>query len=129
MDNRVTIDRLKQMEVTVYEKVRQKTYVKKDEGDKAKGAFKFFDMEDKGIVDFKRFVQTLERLNCNFTEKEMKVLYQKHAGSDGILTFDEMCGLLFDMGSGVKDNSNPIFETSKGINGMITSQGMSKRLS
>lgn len=44
MDNRVTIDRLKQMEVTVYEKVRQKTYVKKDEGDKAKGSFRFFDM-------------------------------------------------------------------------------------
>ena len=67
LDNRVTIDRLKQMEVTVYEKVRQKTYMKKDEGDKAKGSFKFFDMEDKGIVDYRRFVQTLERLNCNFT--------------------------------------------------------------
>lgn len=40
-----------------------------------------------------------------------------------------MCGLLFDMGSGVKDNINPIFEVSKGINGMITSQGMSKKLS
>lgn len=30
MDNRVTIDRLKEMEVTIYEKVRQKTYFKKD---------------------------------------------------------------------------------------------------
>ena len=59
MDNRVTIDRLKEMEVTVYEKVRQKTIMKKDEGDKAKGSFRFFDMEDKGIVDYKRFVQTL----------------------------------------------------------------------
>jgi len=59
----------------------------------------------------------------------MKTLYQKHAGADGILTYDEMCGLLFDMGSGVKDNVNPIFETSKGLNGIITSQGMSKKLS
>jgi len=33
--------------------------VKKDEGDKAKGNFKFFDMEDKRIVDYKRFVQTM----------------------------------------------------------------------
>lgn len=32
MDNSVKMDRLKQMEVTIYEKVRQKTYVKKDEG-------------------------------------------------------------------------------------------------
>ena len=76
------------MEVTVYEKVRQKTYFKKDEGEKSKLNFRFFDMEDKGIVDFKRFVQTLERLACKFTEKEMKVLYQKHAGSDGILTYE-----------------------------------------
>jgi hypothetical protein len=30
MDNKVTIDRLRQMEVTVFEKVRQKTYIKKD---------------------------------------------------------------------------------------------------
>lgn len=52
-------------------------------------------MEDKGIVDYGRFIQTFERLGCKFTDKEMKVLYQKHAGSDGILTYEEMCGLLF----------------------------------
>lgn len=88
MDNRVTIDRLKQMEVTIFEKVRQKTYIKKDEGEKGKTGFRFFDMEDKGIVDYGRFVQTLERLACKFTDKEMKVLYQKHAGQDGILTYE-----------------------------------------
>ncbi len=69
--------------------------MKKDEGDKSKAGFRFFDMEDKGVVDYDRFVQTLERLGCKFTSKEMKVLYQKHAGSDGILTYEEMCGLLF----------------------------------
>lgn len=47
------------MEVTVFEKTRQKTYIKKDEGEKGKGSFRFFDMEDKGIVDYGRFVQTL----------------------------------------------------------------------
>jgi hypothetical protein len=43
-DNRVTIDRLKQMEVILYEKVRQRTYIKKDEGLKTQNAFRFFDM-------------------------------------------------------------------------------------
>lgn len=85
-------------------------------------------MEDKGIVDFDRFVQTLERLACKFTDKENKALYLKHAGSDGILTYEEMCGLLFEMGSGVKDNPNPVFELAKNTTGMATSQGMSKRL-
>ena len=71
-------------------------------------------MEDKGIVDYGRFVQTLERLGCKFTDKQLKVLYQKHAGSDGILTYEEMCGLMFEMGSGKKDNQNPIYESAKG---------------
>ena len=39
-----------------------------------------------------------------------------------------MCGLLFEMGSGVKDNTNPIYELAKSNNGYGTTQGMSKRL-
>lgn len=39
--------------------MRQKTYLKKDEGTKSKADFRFFDMEDKGVVDYGRFVQTL----------------------------------------------------------------------
>ena len=58
----------------------------------------------------------------------MKVLYQKHAGSDGILTYEQMCALLFDMGSGLKDNKNTIYEMAKSNNGWGTTQGMSKRL-
>lgn len=114
--------------MTIYEKVRQKTYVKKDEGDKSKGAFRFFDMEDKGIVDYGRFLQTMERLGCKFTDKELKVLYQKHAGEDGILTYEEMCALMFEMGSGIKDNINPIYESAKHGYGLITTPGMTKKL-
>ena len=32
LDDRVTVDRLKQMEVTIFQKTRQKTYIKTDEG-------------------------------------------------------------------------------------------------
>jgi hypothetical protein len=39
----------------------------------------------------------------------MRVLYKKHAGKDNLLTYEEMCALLFEMGSGVKDNTNPIY--------------------
>lgn len=58
----------------------------------------------------------------------MRVLFKKHAGADGILTYEQMCGLLFEMGSGVKDNTNPIYEMAKSNNGLGTTQGMSKRL-
>ena len=37
------------MEVLLYEKVRQRTLIKKDEGIKSQKAFRFFDMEDKGF--------------------------------------------------------------------------------
>jgi hypothetical protein len=47
------------MEVILYEKVRQRTYIKKDEGLTAHQAFKFFDMEDKGMIDFPRFRSVL----------------------------------------------------------------------
>ena len=58
----------------------------------------------------------------------MKVLYQKHAGIDGILTYEEMCGLLFEMGSGVKDNKNPVYESAKGYHGQVTTPGMTKKI-
>lgn len=58
----------------------------------------------------------------------MKVLYQKHAGSDGVITYEEMCALLFQMGSGVKDNKNPVYEMAKLNSGLGTTQGMTKKL-
>jgi hypothetical protein len=85
-------------------------------------------MEDKGIVDYERFVQVLEKLACKFTPKEMKALYAKHAGSDGIMTYDEMCGLLFEMGSGVKDNPNFIYENAKKTGNYTVTHGMTKKL-
>ena len=39
-----------------------------------------------------------------------------------------MCALLFDMGSGLKDNKNTIYELAKSNNGWGTTQGMSKKL-
>lgn len=38
-----------------------------------------------------------------------------------------MCGLLFEMGLGVKDNKNPIYEIAKTNDGWGTSQGMTKK--
>jgi Ca2+-binding EF-hand superfamily protein len=57
------------MEVILYEKVRQRTLIKKDEGLRTQNAFRFFDMEDKGYVDFARFKKALEKLGCGFSEK------------------------------------------------------------
>jgi len=84
-------------------------------------------MEDKGSIDYDRFKKVLEKVGCGFSQKETRAIFEKHAGPDLILSYEEMCGLFFEMSSGVKDNVNPIYELSQ-KEGMVTSPGMSKRI-
>lgn len=66
-------------------------------------------MEDKGVVDFARFTRTLDSLGCKFLPKELRALYQKHSDNAEVMTYQQFCGLLFEMGSGNKDNQNVVF--------------------
>ena len=116
------------MEVTVFESVRQRTYIKKDEGIRSNTAFKFIDLQQKGIVDLQRFVAVLDRIGCRFTDKECKALFYKHSGGNNVLEYEALIGLLFHMVSGVKDNTNPVFELAKNKEGAITTPGMTRSL-
>lgn len=49
----VSPERLAQLETILYEKIRQKTFTKEDEGKTLKKAFQYFDLEGKNVVDFK----------------------------------------------------------------------------
>lgn len=51
----VSPERLEQLEHTLYEKIRQKTLVKEDEAKTLYKAFKYFDLNDTGVVDSKQF--------------------------------------------------------------------------
>lgn len=55
----VSPERIRQVELTSYEKIRDKTYVKQDEGLTSKAAFRYFDLEDKGVIDYSRFANGL----------------------------------------------------------------------
>ncbi len=88
--------------------------------------FRFFDMEDKGKLDFQRFVKVLDKVGCGFTHKDVKALFEKHAGQDLLVTYQDMCALFFQMGSGLKDNTNPVYEISKNT-GYVTTAGMTKK--
>lgn len=114
--------------MTVFEKVRQRTQIKKDEGWKASNFFKFLDLEEKGLVDYQTFVGVLDRIGCKFSDKECKALFYKHSNGSNVLTYEGLCGLLFHMGSGVKDNTNVVFELARSAQGTITTHGMTKRL-
>jgi Ca2+-binding EF-hand superfamily protein len=49
--------------------VRQRTEIKKDEGIRSNSAFHFIDLEEKGLIDYQRFVAVLDRIGCKFTDK------------------------------------------------------------
>lgn len=89
--------------------MRQRTYIKKDEGWKASNVFKFLDIEEKGVLDFVSFVAVLERIGCKFTDKECKAVFYKHSNGTNVLGYEALCGLFFNMGSGNKDNTNVVY--------------------
>lgn len=108
--------------------MRQRTYFKKDEGQKSHNSFKFLDLEEKGVVNYERFVKVLEKLGCKFIDKENRALFDKHSLRHNVMSYEQVCGLLFEMGSGVKDNTNPIYEFAKSDGGFVTTHGMTKQL-
>ena len=105
----VSFERIQQLEVNIFEKVRQRTQIKKDEGWTSSHIFKFLDLEGKGVLDFVSFVAVLDRIGCKFSDKECKAVFYKHSGGCNVLNYEAVCGLFFHMGSGVKDNTNVIY--------------------
>jgi len=85
-------------------------------------------LEEKGVIDFQRFVGVLDRIGCKFSDAECKALFYKHSRGSNVLTYQNICGLFFEMGSGVKDNKNPVYELANQKEGSITTPGMTKKL-
>jgi len=110
----VSPERLADLEIILYEKVRQKTNTLEDEGKTLKRAFKYFDVHEKGVIDIKQFAATLSKFGCSFTDKEIQALFNKYDKEhSGKLRYDEFCGLFASMGSGVTENKNVAFELSR----------------
>ena len=122
----VTNERIREVQLNMYEKIRDKTYVKNDEGNQSKRAFRYFDLEDRGVIDYKRFKQGLEKLACLFIEPQLKAVFRRHTRGAELMTYEMFCAMFFEMGSGKIQNPNPIYEMAKKSGGYITSNGMTK---
>lgn len=110
----VSPQRLAQLEQIVFEKIRQKTLPKDDEGITVKKAFKYFDLTDQGTIDIRQFAQALAKFGCVFSEKEIVALFNKYdQDRTGKLCFDEFCGLIARMGAGTNPNLNPVFKLAR----------------
>ncbi|KRX03823.1 hypothetical protein PPERSA_04618 [Pseudocohnilembus persalinus] len=110
-ENYVSPERLADLELILYEKIRQRTQPKKNEGLKIYQTFRYFDLDDTGVVDYPQFVKACQEYGCNFEEKELVALYNKYEHNDqGQIIFKKFAAYFADLGSGRYPNLNPIFE-------------------
>jgi len=110
----VSPERLAELETIIYEKIRQKTLTKEDEGKTVKKAFQYFDLEGLGVVDIRQFSSALRKFGCVFSEVEIAALFTKYdTDQSSKLAYDEFCAIFALKGAGVNPNVNPVFKLSR----------------
>lgn len=80
--------RLREIELTLYEKIRLKSDGKTNEWKTGKKALSYFDLGDTRYADFAAFKKGLDKFGCNFKENEMRVLFDKYA-ANGTLDYEQ----------------------------------------
>ncbi|EGR28430.1 hypothetical protein IMG5_175680 [Ichthyophthirius multifiliis] len=110
----VSTERLNDLELILYEKIRQKTSTKNDEGKTLQSAFKYFDLQSRGVIDIHQFKQTLEKFGCVFTDKEIHALFNKYDTThSGKICYDEFSSIFATLGSQNNANVKPIFDLER----------------
>ena len=107
-------NRMRQLELTIFEKIRQKTHGADDEGKTLKRIFKHFDQENYGTVNQPNFQKALETIGCVFIQEEMNALFQRFdLDKNGKVDFIEMSSWVARIGSGNSPNVNPVFGATR----------------
>jgi Ca2+-binding EF-hand superfamily protein len=102
--------KLAQLQLQVFEKVRQRTHGADDEGKTLQKIMKHFDVEGYGTIGPKQFRQALETLGCTFADHEIDALFAKFdANGNGKVDYEEMASAFALHGSGNNPNVNPVF--------------------
>lgn len=106
--------RLKELETTIYEKVRQKTHGADDEGKTIRKIFRHFDLNENGTICFPEFKKALETFGCIYKDQELQALFQRYdKDNSGNLDYEEFSAIMAKMGSGNNPNVNPVFGIGK----------------
>ena len=92
----VSEKRLKEIEHTLFEKIRLKSDGKTNEWKTGKKALFYFDLEDKKYCNYVEFKRGLDKFGCNFKEHEMKALFDKYA-VDGTLSYEEFSKAIMEI--------------------------------
>ena len=113
--NAVSSKRLSELEDLIFEKIRQRTHAADDEGKTIKRFFKHFDLRLKGTLNLNEFKQSLEALGCQPNQVDLNALFNKLAGSNGEVNYEEFAGQMALRGTGNNPNVNPIFGLTREV--------------
>ena len=75
----VSEKRLREIELTLYEKIRLKSDGKTNEWKTGKKALSYFDLADARYTNFDAFKKGLDKFGCVFKENELRVLFNKYS--------------------------------------------------
>lgn len=111
----VSEKRLKEIEHTLYQKIREKSDGKTNEWKAGKKALFYFDLEDRKNCRFEEFKKGLDKFGCNFKEHELKALFNKYA-EGGELCYQQFAKAIMDIDiNGMITQAN-LLQTKMGTN-------------
>lgn len=123
----ISEQRIDDLELLFYEKIRQKTTDATDEGTTFKRFCKYYDIEDKKLIDLVAFRSVLEKVGCCFKEAEIVALFNRRdLGRRGYLNYEDYSAVFLRIGSGRKLNPNPVFDMAARTGGASSTHGMTK---
>lgn len=104
-------DKMKELESILYEKLRQRTKTKEDEGKAMMRAIKYVDVADTGALTLDQFSKVLVNIGCLLTPADVKTLFTRFADqSSGKICAEKMANYFALMGSGNNPNVVPKFK-------------------
>ena len=105
----VSSDRVLDIENRIFEKIRQLTVDKENEGTTLRRRFSAIDKFSLGIVDFPQFRKAMHELGFGFPDEELQAVFDKFTGGKEKLVYSELCDYFRDLGVGIPPNLNPAY--------------------
>jgi len=107
----VSPEHMEKLENMVYEKIRQRTGPKEDEGKAFLKAIRYVDTIGAGAITIEQFTKVLINIGCPLKPEDIKALFSKFADEgSGKICSDKICNYFALKGSGNNPNVKPKFK-------------------
>ena len=105
---------MEKIEDYVFEKIRQRTHGVEDEGRTAKKFFKFFDLNESGVLEYDEFCKALAAAGAQLRDHEIRALFDKYdSDRSGKMNYSEFAGFLRARSSGRASHLSPTMAMTK----------------